>query len=152
VLGVEDFFRLVGRADLASTYSTRNAVRLGLGLGGAAVVLAGGVTLFTPFAQTPCHIDDPQFAYGCGQQYKKFAILGISGLAGLALVTSGLFINPLPVEPEMMRRLADGYNAELRRKLSSAATSVADHPSELTFGMTAYLAPGGGGLALTGTF
>ena len=41
---------------------------------------------------------------------------------------------------------------ELRRKLSSATPSVADHPREVTLGMTPYLGRGGGGLALTGTF
>lgn len=145
----DDFYREVGRNDLAATYRTRRAVRWGLMGAGGAILLGGAVYAFSSSSSTgECSAKpgDPNFREVCidrpsrSMRREVGTAMVVVPLA-IGLFAGGVFLNPRPVEPDELRRLADEYNVALRRRLTHPADPPKPRdPSVLTF----YVAPGAG--------
>ncbi len=148
----EDFFREVGRNDLAESCQNRRIARWGLfGAGGAVVLGTAVYAIASATSSDGCNVptSDPNFSEACvdrpGRALQRGVTTALIGAAvGGGLILGGLFANPHPVEVDEVRRLADEYNVALRRKLATPATPTPtrDH-THLTF----YIAPGAGSTA-----
>lgn len=147
-----DFFREVGREDLAESHRNRRTARLGLFGAGVAVVLGTAVyTVASVTSSDDCKVPpgDPNFGeacvYGPGRAVQRgIAAAFIGSAIGGGLILGGLLVNPHPVGVDELRRLADDYNVGLRRKLATPATpSPVRDPVHLTL----YIAPGAGSTA-----
>ena len=128
-LAAADFYRRVGRDDLAQEYVSRAARRNTLIAAGAIVALAtvtAGIVIAVENQPGPC----PQSSFAafsaCASAQSDQArsalltatLVGVSGaLIGGTLVLAGALTNPHPVDPSRMRELADRYNVQLRKQL-----------------------------------
>ncbi len=157
----DDFYALAGRADLASRYQSRQALRIGLTVGAGALIVGGVVYSITGIRQpVPCGLGpgDPNFVDRCithaDEGSYSSAFVGIAGvITGSLLAIVGLGLNPHPVEAHEVRRLAEEYNAGLMRRLGNRPDSTPSaRNSGVTFQFKPYASPRGGGLALAGTF
>jgi hypothetical protein len=117
-----EFYRRVGRSDLASKWSSRRATKIALIVGGVALVLGGfgaiaaGVVVNDasfkqcldahPGAYCPNTSDVGGYAAGG-------ALLG----AGFISTLVGIILPKQPAEPWETRQLADHYNHELANQL-----------------------------------
>lgn len=141
-LDEDAFFDLAGRPDLSKWYRDRQHLRTGLFVGGLAAVAGGVVAAATTWG---C---DVRSANDCVTPEKTILPLALIGGGGLLeLVAASL--NPHPPKPPQMRRLADQYNQGLLQSLSRPQP-----PSESSsnLGATPFVADGGGGVLLSGTF
>ncbi len=124
-----DFYRKLGRADLLQAYQDREALRTGLTVGGAVVIVAGVIaTVAIGVGQSEdCGpVTAPGFATcvdrNAHQGFDATAgaiALGVTLLGG-GLVWAGAAIDPNPVGTVEARQLADAYNRELRQRLGAA--------------------------------
>lgn len=134
-LDLTDFYRDVGRPDLAEEVSTRRLERGLLIGGGIAVGVAG--TLWSTISFASCVGEDVR----PGQAERNCALQMIPLIVGETLsfvgVFGGLAIDPNPLTTDGMAALADRYNAALPR----ATTQI------MPYGST-----DGGGLLVSGSF
>jgi len=145
-LAPTDFYRKVGREDLAQEYELRENRRSALMATGTAIAV-GGLTAMAviAIAGQPGGCSQQSFAdfSSCvsdqGAQARDTMITaGLVGLGGA--VIGGLFclagsgIDPNPVGPAVMHDLAERHNQDLKRRLGLSVAPVA--------------APGRAGLAL----
>lgn len=129
-----EFYRYVGRDDLASKFSKRRAARLGLGIGGGVTSVAGlgvmlgyGLGKSLAVAGRTCDGDyDSPMNEACeankDEESKRALRIGFG--AGSALLVGGVVmsviaarINPHPVSSHEAVGLAQGFNDALRSKL-----------------------------------
>lgn len=158
-----DFFRQVGRSDLAQSYERRRALSVGLIVGSAALFVGSAIYAFTNIrTPTPCNlpVTDPAFAdkcvYHADQGNFSSVWIGVGGVGIASLMALGGIASYRarhPVEADEMRRLADEYNVALIRKLGGAPPQrrEASRPV-ITLDLTPTASPHGAGLALQATF
>jgi len=126
-LEVPEFYRILGRNDLASAYEERRTFKIVLGVGGLAGFGAG----------IAMAINDPSDA----------AVVVCS--AGLGVALLGLILpNANGLEPAELRESVDRYNGNLRKKLQ---LSVAPAPRPRLV-WSPVVSATGGGLAVAGSF
>jgi hypothetical protein len=137
-----DFYRKVGREDLAQEYERRQSLRTALLVGGGAIALAAviGSVIVASGSGPACSLGSVDFAQCVSESASsgrdRLTTASAIGLAGIflggSLTLAGAFTNPQPVSAPQMRELADRYNQKLRQSLSVAPV----------------LAPGGAGVAM----
>ena len=146
------FYKLVDRTDLVRAYEGRRALKVGLMVAGGAAIVGGLVYGATQLGGCNRSVSDPLFDAEC--VHRTIPIVPpVMVLGGVALATVGFALNNHPVEPHDMRRLADEYNQELRRKLGgppAKPTITADLGT--TFAVLPFASARGGGLRLGATF
>jgi hypothetical protein len=159
-----DFFRQVGRSDLAESYERRRALAVGLIVGGAALFVGSVIYAITNIrTSTPCNVPvtDPAFADKCvyhadhgdfSSVWIGMGGVGISSLMAIGGIAS--YRARHPIEADEMRRLADEYNVALIRKLGGAPPQRREDVSRpvITLNLTPTALPHGAGLALQGRF
>jgi hypothetical protein len=124
-----EFYRLIGREDLADEYGARDARRKML-IGAGALVALGAVAAgaIIGIQSQPGLCTDADFAAfnACVSRHSDEAHSGmVTGVAvaaggllvGGALVLAGALTNPHPLDAVQMRALADGYNRQLKQKV-----------------------------------
>jgi len=146
----DDFFRLVGRNDLASSYDNRSAARLGLAMGAVAIVV--GTALYSVLASCDRSLSDPRFTDDCVKDHTKMYVGVIGGSVAVAMMFGGYMIDPHPVDAPEMRRLADEYNQGLRRSLAAPNAAGAASAIVRSLSLQPYGGPQGGGLSLSARF
>lgn len=128
----EEFYRLIGGAELGREYADRESRRTRFIVGGAVTLSLSGVlaivggTMAMIAALSPT---DPKtgrcppyeatcFTQGSLIGFSVMAGVGVAGLiSGMVVLFSGVAQKPDPVEPDEARRLAAGYNQSLRQQL-----------------------------------
>lgn len=144
----DDFFREVGRNDLAESYRNRRVARRGLiGVGIAGAIGTTVYALATAFGNDDCNVPvgDPNFGEACveapGRALGRAGGIFMVGLAASGgLILGAVLVNPHPVKVDELRRLADEYNVTLRRRLAAPAAPKPGDRDIVTF----YVAPGAG--------
>lgn len=122
-----EFYRKLGRADLAQSYTDRQALRTGLMVSGVLVAIASMVAGIASFASG--HEDcgpptSPGFSACVDRNVHQgpdtgTALLFLGGtLVGGGLMWAGAAVDPNPVSPVEARRLAEAYNRELRERVT----------------------------------
>ena len=147
-----EFYRMVGRTDLAAESEQRKSTRGWLYAAGF-LSFAGGVASGILVSSNAQSLNDPHcFAKGvksyneCVNNSSSQSLLGAALIGGGVLV-GGLFATWAALTPDMVTspdetaRMAAKYNRELAAKLSQPSVSV-----------TPVFGPGGGGLAIAGKF
>ncbi len=143
LLGVE-FYEVIGREDLASAYRARNIRRGVFMFSGMALMIGGGLWVFT--APSPdVHSSFDEFSRRMSAQDDAARTGAIIAAGGLLVFGVGAFTNPHPVDVAEMRRLADEYNERMRNTLGLSAESggPADEGDEPRFSFRAAPASGG---------
>jgi hypothetical protein len=158
VLDPQQFYRAVGRDDLADRYTTRRNVRVGVILGGTALSLAAlvyGVTGDScdyPYDGGAGELDD---YYRCEDDSRNRLVWGVGvSMVGTLAATVAWLVPSHPVSLSSRRRLAIDHNARLRSQLGLDSEYMPRlFKARLTdVRITPYAAPGGGGLVLGGRF
>ena len=80
-----------------------------------------------------------------------FVVPILASLIGVTTMAAAAFINPHPAEAPEMRRLADQYNTDLRRRLTGEPAS-ASKPGGIRIEAAPYAGLGNGGLILRAVF
>jgi hypothetical protein len=157
-LAPTDFYGTVGRPDLADAYTQRRNIKIG-----AIVVtcVLSGVSMgllykYSIVARRRC-FDDVMGTDACADQeaeadsYLTGALIVLAGASVGAFVSTHYHYQPHPISEGEAKRLGAQYNRALRIKLG---LPVAAGPARarLELGVTPYVAPSGGGLALVGRF
>lgn len=147
VVGAEDFYRIVGRQDLADKYRGRKKTRRNMFIG--SVALVAGVVV-SELLRRDCSgegssiqeaLDDLN---SCRTRFRVASV--VMGLGGVGLGVGGLVLEPHPVSKAEVRELADSYNRGLRSRLG-LAEGVARRPAEPRLRLELFVDRGGGGLA-----
>jgi hypothetical protein len=136
-LAAPDFYRLVGRDDLAQEYLRRNA-RRNLLMGAGAVVALGSVAVSAAIAfggqPGPCTPGDFAAFSACASRSSDqarsadmtAAVVGAGGVVlGGVLLLAGAATNPNPVDLVQMRAMADQYNQKLKQEGNLRVVPVA---------------------------
>ena len=132
-----EFYRLVGRDDLAQEYVSRDTRRKTL-IGAGAVVALGSLVAARVVAldsqPAPCRVGDFSTFSACASRQSDQARSGVitaaaigvgGGLVSAALIFAGVLTNPNPVDAVQMRALADRYNSRLKQQLGFQLTPLA---------------------------
>ena len=147
-----EFYRMVGRTDLAAESEMRKTTRGWLYAAGF-LSFAGGVASGILVSSNAQSLNDPHcFAKGvksyneCVNNSSSQSLLGAALIGGGVLVgglfaTWGALTPDMVTSPDETAKMAAKYNRELATKLSQPSVSV-----------TPVFGPGGGGLALAGKF
>jgi hypothetical protein len=129
-LAAPEFYRLVGREDLAQEYARRDTRRNAL-MGAGLVVLLGTAVASSAVAlggqpdPCPTGFDFAAFNACVSRQSDDghsrmvtAAAIGVGGaIFGAVLFIAGLTTNPNPVDLVQMRMLADQYNQKLKQQV-----------------------------------
>jgi hypothetical protein len=155
-LSAVEFYRLVGRGDLASASEVRKSERAVL-YGFSFLTFAAGVASGIWVTSNAQSLNDPAcFTQGaisynkCVDRSQKTSLYGAGLIAGGVLV-GGLLLTIAALTPDMVTtpeettRLVENYNRGLSRRLSSSL-------AEPRVQVTPMFGPGGGGLAARFTF
>lgn len=156
-LPARDFYRRLGRPDLAAWSEDRTRQRVWLMSGGGLVLVAGVVSGALVLASGPdtsspaCQTGDPKVYSDCASRAEKAqmggALLAGAGLAlGGALIVWGMNVPEMVTSVDETRRLATEYNETLSRKLGGSP------PAGLRWQLRPALAPGYAGLVARLTF
>jgi uncharacterized caspase-like protein len=141
-LSPQEFYRVVGREDLADAYGRRQSTRYRVMGTGIVLSLAGLVVT--------------GYAYNGGDPDMSIAGLGSAvTLAGLGLFAYGRWwMNPHPVSVREAHDLAIQYNESLEAALDAEGQQASRRGSSsgARIGIVPSLTGGGAGLALVGTF
>jgi hypothetical protein len=132
-----DFFRQVGRDDLAQEYARRRTRKVMFIGGGIAVGVAGLVAGLSG----SCSVNNAQTCIA-----NKQTILALSAVAGAGIATIGILVKTSPAGPEEIRRLADQYNEGLRRRLATPPPATEASAPEIE--VQPLLLRGGAGVAI----
>jgi hypothetical protein len=156
-LSAVEFYRLVGRGDLASASEVRKSERAVL-YSFSFLTFAAGVASGIFVTSNAQSLNDPAcFTQGaisynkCVDRAQKTSLYGAGLIAGGVLV-GGLLLTIAALTPDMVTtpeetaRLVDNYNRGLSRRLSASV------PSEPRVQVAPIFGPGGGGLAARFTF
>jgi hypothetical protein len=152
-LDVEEFYKVLGRADLLDEYEHRRNLMYGgyavgaLGFATAVVWSLGS----SDFGMCDGLVGAPLDRCTEAQQRSQiptYVGLGL-GLAG-ALFGTWFYRNPQPIDESDARTMADAYNQQLRRQLGSAEVRSAPRLSEVR--LAPYAGSDGAGLALGARF
>lgn len=119
-----DFYRVVGRDDLAARYTRRKRLRRGMLIGGGVAALGGVVLASWPSPHERC-LDEPgNTSLDCvGLQGSPTSLNDAGDLVavgGFVAFFAGLFYNPHPVSVKEAVELADAYNESLRAGRANA--------------------------------
>lgn len=148
------FYEVVGQPELASSYRTRKAWKLGLFWGGVVTAVGGAALLYPALtAGMGCDYGDTKCEDDASSKRTTMltASLGMLGVGTVAyLVGAGL--NPHPVELDEARRLADEYNGKLKKDLGLTASRVEPQTPALQLDVGVAATDGGGAFALMGRF
>ena len=164
-LASDDFYRRVGREDLAAQYDAANRVRVGV-IASSVVVTLGSLAVGMVYAFQSAPSCNPAASnfMGCLDAQSDFeathvrdgVLLSVGGsLVGTGLMLAGLLDDPEPVSLAQRRELADEHNQKLRQELglpvdpSARADAPASGPE---LAVAPLLSPTGGGVALSGIF
>jgi hypothetical protein len=147
------FYRAVGRDDLATRYTIRRRIRLIGILGGTAVTLGGFAYAY--LGREDCDAFGGDFNACLDRNQDRFTRGLVIGLVGAGVSAITVFINPHPVSPGKARALVDEHNTALREKLGlprdhdATPTSLRARPGVQ---LSSFAGPRGGGLLVHGTF
>jgi xanthosine utilization system XapX-like protein len=153
-LEAQEFFQMVGRDDLATSYQRRHYVMMG----GFAIAVAGFATaaILTIEAQSPltqCQtVQGDQGQVCLDQHHRTLAPAVVALVAGLAGIAVGTYVyrHPQPIDEDDARTLADGYNQRLRGALGLRAASRPPRLRDVA--LVPYAGRTDAGLALGGRF
>jgi hypothetical protein len=134
-----DFYRLVGRDDLAQEYTSRLERRNALMITGCAIaftaVVATSIMAVNSLSNASCDMSGSSSAFAqCASAQSAAArsgvitaaVVGLGGLlVGGGFYLSGAATNPNPVDDSRMRELADQYNRQLRKQLEISVVPLA---------------------------
>jgi hypothetical protein len=137
-----EFYDLVGRQDLATTYRERNGTRTGLFVGAGALGL-----LSLPVGMGMAALNRDLFVPGL--------VTGMVGLtAGVGLFFAAVLMNPNPSELHEMREMADVHNRKLRQELGlqEEPERQQERTVQPTVQLMPFVGPSQAGLALGGRF
>jgi hypothetical protein len=150
-----EFYRLVGRGDLAAASEARKGER-GILYGFSFLTFAAGVASGIWVSSNAQNLNDPAcFAQGvasynrCVDSAQKSSLYGAL-LIGGGVVVGGLLLTIAALTPDMVTtpeetaKLADGYNKNLVKRLNAV--------SEPKVSIAPVFGPGGGGIAARFTF
>jgi hypothetical protein len=156
-LSAVEFYRMIGRPDLASASEVRKSERAVL-YGFSFLTFAAGVASGIYVSSNAQSLNDPAcFAQGaasynkCVDHSQKTSLYGAL-LIGSGVVVGGLLLTIAALTPDMVTspeetaRMVDQYNKGLSKRLSAASAS------EPRVQVTPVFGPGGGGLAARFTF
>jgi xanthosine utilization system XapX-like protein len=153
-LDAPEFFQMVGRDDLATSYRRRHLVMIG----GYAFAVAGfaAAAILTIEDQSPlteCQaVQGDQGQVCLDRRHRTVAPTVVALVAGLAGIAVGTYLvrHPQPIDEDDARTLADGYNQRLRGALG---LRTAAKPSRLRdVALVPYAGRTDAGLALGGRF
>jgi len=156
VLDGEEFYRAVGRDDLAEGYQTRRNTKIGVAIAGGAIAIGGFVYAFN---HDDCgDFDSPTWSE-CEDGNLNTTLLGIGvSTAGMAVAGIAFLIPSHPASLSERRQLAIDHNARLRGELHLDEDYMPRRfkaEADATFSdvrIAPYAAPGGGGLVVGGRF
>jgi len=149
-LSAVEFYRLVGRGDLAAASEARKGER-GILYGFSFLTFAAGVASGIWVTSNAQNLNDPAcFAQGTASYNRCVDSASKSNLYGALLIGSGVVVGGLLLTlaaltpdmvttPEETAKLADQYNRNLVKRLNAAA--------EPRVSVAPVFGPGGGGLA-----
>lgn len=135
-----EFFKLVGRADLAEAYSRRRTIGWAFVAGGI-VAIASGISALSASSSSP-EGEDTNRELGWG-------LTGIGFVA--AIVGTWIVQHPSPVSDAKIYNLAAKYNARLRSKYG-LPVSTSETPARRDVLVTPYASDRGGGMVVSGRF
>jgi hypothetical protein len=149
-----EFFQMVGRDDLATSYRRRYLVMLG----SYAFAVAGFATAAILTIENESPLTDCQAVQGDAGQvcldrhHRTVAPVVVALAAGLAGVAVGTYLvrHPQPIDEDDARALADGYNQRLRGALG--LRTAARPPRLRDVALVPYAGRTDAGLALGGRF
>jgi hypothetical protein len=175
-----EFYRILGRQDLASSYDTQSVWKRALFFGGAGAFFVGGAvgtlavikTQATALPDYSSCLSLSADTRACTRQadyvaqqknddqrrsWEPVMIAGYSvAAAGLGAFLWSMLINPDPVSESEQLRMIDHYNAELREELGLPDEGAALEPATMKRTLTWQAAPivitDGAGLALVMVF
>ena len=135
-LELPEFYRLVGRGDLAQDYESTQALRWTLLIGGGAAAVVGTwMAVSAESDKSRCETDNiinDTHATCDSSATTGLVIASVGGVAALI----GLLVHPTPMDPSTARQLAEKHNEKLKKDLH----------------LSPYAARHGGGLLLGGAF
>ena len=151
-LASPEFYQMVGRDDLASSYTRRRYAMYGAFIaGGAAFVTAAALTVINESDYEPCNMIEGPGGLTCVNQHNHslapiLVALGV-GLVGVGVGTY-LYRSPQPIDENDAKALADAYNRQLRGKLGL----VADRPRLRDVTVTPYAGGAASGVTMAARF
>jgi hypothetical protein len=135
-LAPAEFFRTVGRDDLAQEYTARESRRNAAMVTGALIGLGSllaTVVIISNATSGDCNMSNATAFGQCVSEQSSrsqsgFLTGGAVGLGGLllggAIYFAGASTNPNPLDAYQMRELADGYNQRLKQRLGISMLPV----------------------------
>jgi tetratricopeptide (TPR) repeat protein len=146
-----NFYRAVGRPDLATRYADRNAIRrLVLGSGGVLAGIGLGTVIFSALDACDAGQSDCEAAHGASNHRLMLWGLGML-VSGVAVEVAGALFEPDPVDPKGQRELVEAHNGGLRKQLGIQRDTATTAPAA-SLQVAPYAGPMGAGIALVGTF
>lgn len=158
-LSPTDFYRTVGRPDLADEYDQRRNIKIGA-IVGTVIFSAVSVGLLYKGLDLQSCLDDP-FANGddCADEHASADRYLTGGYVTLALAAVGsgvwayYYYRPHPISEGEAKRLGAEHNRALRIRLGlPVAHAPRGDRARVEVGVAPYVAPNGGGLSLAATF
>ncbi|WP_434391256.1 hypothetical protein [Melittangium boletus] len=159
----KSFYEKVGRQDLVESYDKKMNIKVLLGVAGGASILGGFIYAFSTNSapREDCQLG-PDFSAcidrGMAQTSNQISSVGTAigiSAVGVALLSTGIFINAHPVSPSEARELADTYNTQLKSELGLSDERPSTPPPRsvgLQARLSAQLGADGGRLLLSGSF
>lgn len=149
-----EFFQMVGRDDLATSYRRRHLVMLGsYAFAVAGFATAAILTIEDQSPLTDCQAVQGDAGQVCIDRHRRTVAPTVvalaAGLAGVAVGTY-LYRHPQPIDEDDARALADGYNQRLRGALG--LRTAARPPRLRDVALVPYADRTDAGLALGGRF
>jgi hypothetical protein len=155
-----NFYRVIKREDLVTSYFKRQSARSALIGTGVTALVAGGIVFGTSFAFSSTGRELYSRSSSDTAKTLQYTGIGVMGF-GVALWVIGGVIDPHPVKYGGARQLAHDYNQELRKKLGlpalpdlpKPAAPEADDATESSEGSTTVsfmMLPGGLGIGIQG--
>ena len=153
-LDTPEFFQMVGRDDLATSYRRRHLVMIGsYAFAVTGFATAAILTIENQSPLTECQaVQGDQGQVCLDQHHRTVAPIVVALVAGLAGVAVGTYLyrHPQPIDEDDARALADGYNQRLRGALGLRA--AARPPRLRDVALAPYAGRTDAGLALGGRF
>jgi hypothetical protein len=109
-----DFYRALGRGDLAGRYQHVQIIRGTLVGAGFAATLAGVLVGYFGFTNAPCLALSTTNVGFCGVRDRSVGVVGVAiGVVGVAAMLVGAFLDPHPISDLEQVRLVSAHNAGL---------------------------------------
>ena len=109
-----DFYRALGRGDLAGRYQQVQIIRGTLVGAGFAAAVAGVLVGYFGFTDAPCIALSTTNVGYCGVRDRSVGVVGVAiGVAGVAAMLVGAFLDPHPISDLEQVRLVSAHNAGL---------------------------------------